>query len=408
MRNPELPQVRLRRVRHGRPGAGRARAPSAASSSSRPPPLACAWSGRTSWSARGRGLRRVRGQHRTNCLGSRSRGGAASDTKSPSHPDASDRRRMLLDGERFFEGALFLWRGAADAAAAPFEISEVPVTDELYGRFDRSRRRPGGRAPLSRRRPGWLARRSSPSGSGTGCRPRGVGVRLRRWFPGDWRCPSELELELEHDAGTARTRKGACARWLPVSRRPRPSHLHGTVREWCADVYDQDFYAVSPVVDPIARGVLGPPPRDGSCRGGRFTHGGRCAGRGTGYTSHRPSGPATSASASAGAASSPRGEDERHDRNEARASAGAGEERAAKSLALEEGESGGGGRRAAPALSGARGANPYRDRVRGGGFALVVMTASSAAVQSRSLRAGRRDYSMAAIAGGGFEDGRGS
>jgi formylglycine-generating enzyme required for sulfatase activity len=87
----------------------------------------------------------------------------------------------------------------------------------------------------------------------------------------EWCCADEAEL-----ARHAWYSENAAGELHEVGTR-EPNRLgvfdcHGSVWEWCADAYDQDFYASSPSVDPA-----GPPPDTGVeaeprvhrvCRGG--------------------------------------------------------------------------------------------------------------------------------------------
>jgi formylglycine-generating enzyme required for sulfatase activity len=152
---------------------------------------------------------------------------------------------------------------------SPFAIAEVPVTNALYALFD----------PRYRDIPR---------------RDRRMPVVDVTWFDSAlfalWagcRLPTEAEWELACGAGSADEWCYAAERELPryawysenaggrvhevATREPNPLglfDLHGNVWEWCEDVYDQDFYASSPTVDPIARSAPGAETADRVCRGG--------------------------------------------------------------------------------------------------------------------------------------------
>jgi formylglycine-generating enzyme required for sulfatase activity len=152
---------------------------------------------------------------------------------------------------------------------SPFAIASVPVTNALYGLLD----------------PAYLdvpARdRDKPavgvSWSDAALFALWVGCRL----------PTEAEWEFACAAGAST--EWACASerdlrryaWFsensgghihPVATR-EPNSLglhdfHGNVWEWCQDVYDQDFYASSVAVDPVARRRPGSVPTHRVTRGG--------------------------------------------------------------------------------------------------------------------------------------------
>jgi formylglycine-generating enzyme required for sulfatase activity len=135
---------------------------------------------------------------------------------------------------------------------SPFAIAAVPVTNELYALLDRDRLDAPAREPA-------------------------VDVT---WFDAAFfalwvgcRLPTEAEWELSCSGGAST--EWCCAdeedlaryAWFSenaegrihdvATREPNAlglHDLHGNVWEWCADVYDQDFYASSPALDPVARG----------------------------------------------------------------------------------------------------------------------------------------------------------
>ena len=150
---------------------------------------------------------------------------------------------------------------------SPFDLAQVPVTNELFGTFDASRL--DVRAS-DRQKPAvdvtWLE--ASLFALWVGCR---LPTEAEWEFAcaagsdGEWCCDDEAELPLyawcsENAAGHLGT---------VATRRPNVLglfDLHGNVWEWCTDAYDQDFYGRSPILDPVCLD----PPRDRVCRGGSF------------------------------------------------------------------------------------------------------------------------------------------
>jgi sulfatase modifying factor 1 len=135
---------------------------------------------------------------------------------------------------------------------APFLMSRVPVTHALFSLFDASRRDAAEAAP------------DEPVVNVTWVEAMlfalWVGCRLpteAQWefscaagAAGDWCC--ENELELRHHAWFSDSSNGVVQR---VGRLEPNAFglfdLHGNVWEWCADTYDEDYYARSGPVEPL-------------------------------------------------------------------------------------------------------------------------------------------------------------
>jgi formylglycine-generating enzyme len=156
---------------------------------------------------------------------------------------------------------------------SPYGIAAMPVTNGQFARFDPSR------APVrseDRHKPvvnvTW--HEASLFAAWVGCRlPTEAEWEFACGGGSDaeWCCADEADL-----ARHAWYSENAAGELHEVGTR-EPNRLgvfdcHGSVWEWCADAYDQDFYASSPSVDPA-----GPPPDTGVeaeprvhrvCRGG--------------------------------------------------------------------------------------------------------------------------------------------
>jgi formylglycine-generating enzyme required for sulfatase activity len=151
---------------------------------------------------------------------------------------------------------------------SPFAIAAVPVTNALYGLLDpdylnvpaRERSKPAVNVT-------WF--QAELFALWVGCRlpteaewefACGGGART------DWCCASEYELPRyawfsENSGGRVHAAGTLEPNALGLF------DLHGNVWEWCADAYDQDFYASSPTIDPVGRG-RGADAMDRVCRGG--------------------------------------------------------------------------------------------------------------------------------------------
>ena len=156
---------------------------------------------------------------------------------------------------------------------SPYRISAMPVTNELFASFDRSRapvRREDQRKPVVNVT--W--HEASLFAAWAGCRlPTEAEWEFACGGGSDaeWCCGDDADLVRhawysENAAGELHevgTREPNCLRVFDC---------HGNVWEWCADAYDQDFYSSSPLVNPA-----GPSPDAGVkaqsrvhrvCRGG--------------------------------------------------------------------------------------------------------------------------------------------
>jgi formylglycine-generating enzyme required for sulfatase activity/proteasome lid subunit RPN8/RPN11 len=156
---------------------------------------------------------------------------------------------------------------------SPFRMMQVPVTNALYGRFD----------------PRWLdvpaCDRQKPA---TGLTWFDAAV-FALWM--GCRLPTEAEWEFACGGGPqgawccadesllpryAWYSENAGGEMHPVGTREANAFglydCHGNVWEWCQDTYEQDYYAHSPVVDPVntasALAGLTPQPVEKVCRGG--------------------------------------------------------------------------------------------------------------------------------------------
>jgi formylglycine-generating enzyme len=152
---------------------------------------------------------------------------------------------------------------------SPFAIAAVPVTNELYGLFDPDRRDIPAR---DRHKPvvdvTWFD--AALFALWVGCRLPTEAEWEFACAGGastEWCCRSEHELTryawFSENSGGRVHAVGTCdPNWLGVF------DLHGNVWEWCEDLYDQDFYASSPAVDPVARSGRGAEAVERVCRGG--------------------------------------------------------------------------------------------------------------------------------------------
>jgi len=133
-----------------------------------------------------------------------------------------------------------------------FRIASVPVTNRLYGLFD-PRRLDVPRADLDKPVVDVTWFDATLFALWVGCRlpteaqwERACGAGST----GEWCCGDEARLKdyawfSETSEGKLRTVGGLEANALGLL------DMHGNVWEWCADVYDEDFYAVSPRHDPV-------------------------------------------------------------------------------------------------------------------------------------------------------------
>jgi sulfatase modifying factor 1 len=153
---------------------------------------------------------------------------------------------------------------------SPFSIAAVPVTNELWARFDRE---PGSPPRRARRLPvvgvTWFEARL-----------------FARWVG----CELPTEAQWEYACGAGSSSQWCCAderdlrahAWYSDNARGRvhkvgtrqPNSLglfdlHGNVWEWCTDVYDADFYQRLPRHDPFNDGSSdAPEAATRVCRGG--------------------------------------------------------------------------------------------------------------------------------------------
>jgi formylglycine-generating enzyme required for sulfatase activity/proteasome lid subunit RPN8/RPN11 len=152
---------------------------------------------------------------------------------------------------------------------SPFDMARTQVTNELFGTFDEARlnlSRDDRRKPVTD--VSWFE--ASVFAMWIGCR---LPTEAEWEFAcgsgsdGEWCCGddegllsrhawySENSGDRVHGVGTREANEfGLC-------------DLHGNVWEWCRDSYDQDYYAKSPLVDPVNDAF---PDSDKVCRGGSF------------------------------------------------------------------------------------------------------------------------------------------
>jgi formylglycine-generating enzyme required for sulfatase activity len=151
---------------------------------------------------------------------------------------------------------------------SPFRMSTLPVTNELYALFN----------PLHTKICSSNASKPAVNVSWHDATlfAMWMGCRLpseAEWeyacaagSPMEWACAAESDL-----SALAWYSDNAAGQMQPAgSRWPNAFGLfdmHGNVWEWCRDSYEQDFYANSPVIDPIN---LASPSVDKVCRGGSF------------------------------------------------------------------------------------------------------------------------------------------
>lgn len=156
---------------------------------------------------------------------------------------------------------------------SPFYIGQMPVTNELFGLFDkrwldvpdRDRQKPATGVT-------WFD--ATVFAMWMGCRlPTEAEWEFAcgGYLEGEWCC--EDENMLSQYAWYSENSKGATHTVGTLAANQFDLYdLHGNVWEWCQDNYDQDYYAASPLVDPVN---ISPTPDgkgthavDKVCRGG--------------------------------------------------------------------------------------------------------------------------------------------
>lgn len=301
MRSPERPQLRIFAVSHGRVRELEVRAPGAPQhgrSASNQPPVdaaACNLAIR-----RARLLLALDRAGHPRCRESAAILQAMDDLLATEHAEAIDEllvRGFLRDsGRRYQEyvaphmsplnGGRFQM-GTSRAHArhfcgetprhvvelSPYHLAQTPVTNELYGLFDPSRR---DVPACARRKPvvsvTWFD--ATLFALWMGCRlPTEAewefacgGGAESEWCCSDESLLSRYAWYSENSAGETH----------PVATRDPNAlglfDLHGNVWEWCQDIYDQDYYARSPIRDPVNPGASltqeGATHGDRVCRGG--------------------------------------------------------------------------------------------------------------------------------------------
>lgn len=149
-----------------------------------------------------------------------------------------------------------------------FAIGRFAVTNRLYAAFDPSRAVPEAELDLPVVSVSWFD--AALLAMWLGCRlPTEAEWELAcgAGSTGEWCCERESDLPVhawfsENSGGTLH----------PVGRREPNAFglfdLHGNVWEWCQDDHDQDYYARSPVLDPVLRDFGCGVHTNKICRGG--------------------------------------------------------------------------------------------------------------------------------------------